>query len=81
MRELEEAALAPKPWQMTGEVKAANRPKDSLIDTVLDFDAARRPKPEIDVEFTASLEDVIRDRIKNEWDDIIEQDQARLPRR
>lgn len=39
---LEEANVAPKPWMLSGEASAKDRPVDSLLDTDLDFDAATK---------------------------------------
>lgn len=40
--ELEKAALAEKPWQLTGEVTAQTRPENSMLEEDLDFDQASR---------------------------------------
>lgn len=39
---LEKAALAEKPWQLTGEVSAQTRPENSMLEEDLDFDQASR---------------------------------------
>ena len=38
LSELEHAQLAEKPWQLRGEVSGQQRPANSLLETVLDFD-------------------------------------------
>lgn len=40
--ELENAALAEKPWQLTGEVSAQTRPENSMLEEDVDFDQASR---------------------------------------
>lgn len=68
---LERANLEPKTWTMRGEVTAANRPKNSALDVVLDFEHNVRPAPVITEEVTASLEDMIKNRvIEGRFDDV-----------
>lgn len=40
--ELEKAALAEKPWQLSGEVTAQTRPENSMLEEDVDFDQASR---------------------------------------
>lgn len=71
IRELEQENVAEKQWQVKGEVRAKNRPLDSLIETELDFERNAKPVPVITDESTQTLEDMIRNRIKNyEFDDL-----------
>lgn len=43
IKEMEEAAVSEKPWQLKGEVMADNRPQNSLLEEVLEFDLVSRP--------------------------------------
>lgn len=45
IEELEEKALAGKPWQLKGEITSSTRPKNSLLEEVLEFDSVARPPP------------------------------------
>lgn len=70
IKELETELLQPKKWTLTGEIDARKRPRESLLETNLDFDYAQRPAEEITEETTDKLEDIIRRRIIDEsWDD------------
>lgn len=71
IQRLEEENVSEKPWQMTGEAAARARPVDSLLQEDLDFEQLTRPAPEVTIETTQSLEDIIIQRIKDQlWDDV-----------
>jgi len=68
---LERELLAEKPWQMVGEVKATSRPQDSLLSATPQFEIVGKIAPEITIEHTENIEDMIKKRIFDEnWDDI-----------
>ncbi|CAK7328875.1 unnamed protein product [Dovyalis caffra] len=78
IEQMEKANLEPKTWTMQGEVTAASRPKNSALEVDLDFEHNKRPAPVITEEVTATLEDMIKNRIiEGRFDDI--QKAPRLP--
>jgi len=42
LNQLEEQALAEKPWQQKGEVSASTRPHNSLLEEMVEFDLTTR---------------------------------------
>ncbi|OQR94543.1 U3 small nucleolar ribonucleoprotein [Achlya hypogyna] len=69
---LEEEALGDKPWALKGEVKAAARPENSLLEATLEYDRPTRVAPTITVEVTQALEDLIKERIReDQYDDVV----------
>lgn len=71
IRELEAENMKSRGWALNGEVRAQMRPKDSLMDAELEYQRSTKTAPVITPEVTASLEDLIKQRIKDElWDDV-----------
>ncbi|PNT10125.1 hypothetical protein POPTR_012G082600v4 [Populus trichocarpa] len=71
IEQMEKANLEPKTWTMQGEVTAASRPKNSALEVDLDFEHNMRPAPVITEEVTATLEDMIKNRIiEGQFNDI-----------
>ncbi|XP_065566235.1 U3 small nucleolar ribonucleoprotein protein MPP10-like isoform X2 [Artemia franciscana] len=71
IKSLEEEALAPKSWQLGGEVVAEARPENALLEEDLIFDHVTRQAPIITEEVNRTLEEIINQRIKDQaWDDV-----------
>lgn len=70
INEIEEKLIAPKPWHLSGEVNATDRPADSLSALDLDFDFTHVLPPAPPT--TAELEKIITDRITSmNFDDVV----------
>merc|ERR1719186_1577103 len=68
---LEEVAIGPKPWQMTGEVAATGRQANSMLEEHLDYDTIAKNAPIMTDEVAKKLEDIILQRVKDKaWDDV-----------
>merc|ERR1719175_209529 len=71
IKKLEEMAVGEKAWQMGGEVAAPVRPENSLLAEDLDYESGVRQAPVMTEEVARKLEDIIKQRIKDQaWDDV-----------
>ena len=63
--------MSDKPWQMGGEAAAPVRPENSLLAEDLDFISGVRETPVITEAVSKNLEDIIKQRVKDQaWDDV-----------
>ncbi|XP_053318104.1 U3 small nucleolar ribonucleoprotein protein MPP10 [Spea bombifrons] len=75
---LQNQMLEEKVWQLSGEVTAQKRPENSLLSETVQFDHASRMAPIITEETTLQLEDVIKQRIKDQvWDDVVRKEKPK----
>merc|ERR1712071_742899 len=71
IEDLENEAIGPKPWQLAGETSRDLRPDNALLEEDLYFDHTTRVAPVITEETTRTLEDLIKQRIKDQaFDDV-----------
>ncbi|KAJ1506463.1 u3 small nucleolar ribonucleoprotein MPP10 [Coelomomyces lativittatus] len=69
---LEAEALEEKKWTLKGEVTSKQRPLNSLLEEVIDFECVRQPVPVISESYTRSIEDMIQSRIQAQQFDNVE---------
>uniref|UniRef100_A0A7N6AC13 U3 small nucleolar ribonucleoprotein protein MPP10 n=1 Tax=Anabas testudineus TaxID=64144 RepID=A0A7N6AC13_ANATE len=78
IEELEKAALAEKPWQLSGEATAQIRPENSMLEEDVEFEQASRMAPAVTEETTLQLEDIIKQRIKDQaFDDVVRKEKPK----
>ena len=71
IRRLEAANVTSKEWMLTGEVKAVERPFNSLIEEDVEFERIGRPVPVVTIETTEEIEEIIKRRIRSkEFDEL-----------
>ena len=64
-----------RPWELRGEVKASDRPRNSLLGLDATWDGHKRDPPPLDADFGLKIEEVIKDRVlESNFDDVVPQD-------
>lgn len=66
IEQIEDEMMQAKSWQMTGEVKASERPVNSLLEVHLDFNTATKLPPTITRETTNAIESLVKQRVLDE---------------
>jgi U3 small nucleolar RNA-associated protein MPP10 len=70
--QLEDEAVAPKQWQLIGEVRGVKRPENSLLAETLEFEHATKVAPPVSEERMRSIEELVKKRILDQaFDDVI----------
>lgn len=70
IREQEQKLLEDKPWQMKGEIRGHERPKDALVEMEVEFQHGVELKPKAPAKVSKEIERVIEQRIlKEAFDD------------
>ena len=70
IQEIEQKLISKKPWEMSGETLAIDRPRDSLQDINIEFDFANTEPPEPPA--TSELEELLIKRIESmNFDDVV----------
>ena len=68
---LEQELLKTKSWDMLGETSSRKRPENSLLEKDLDYQRTIKVAPTITEDVTKTIEDMIKQRIRDElWDDV-----------
>ncbi|CAF0721854.1 unnamed protein product [Rotaria sp. Silwood1] len=71
IKSIEKDMLSAKPWQLTGEIEGQKRPENSLLEEYVQYDRTTRLAPVITTETTDSIEDLIKQRIRDKvFDDV-----------
>ncbi|CAF0754339.1 unnamed protein product [Rotaria sordida] len=78
IKSIEKDMLSTKSWQLTGEIEGHKRPENSLLEEYLQYDRTTRLPPVITTETTDSIEDLIKQRIRDKAFDDVERKKKTL---
>jgi len=68
---LESRAITKESWSFVGEATGRQRPLNSALESDIEFSQVSQPRPNISIEATHTLENLIKQRILlNKWDDV-----------
>jgi U3 small nucleolar RNA-associated protein MPP10 len=71
IRELEAENVSKKPWTLSGEARAHDRPINAVLEEDLDFERAGKPVPVVTKETSEGIEELIKRRIlASQFDDV-----------
>ncbi|KAF2367025.1 U3 small nucleolar ribonucleoprotein complex subunit Mpp10 [Trinorchestia longiramus] len=70
-KELEEKNISEKPWMLQGEVRAQDRPTNSVLTEYLEFASGAKLRPIINEELCSRVERIVLDRFRSKaFDDV-----------
>ena len=76
---LESRAITKESWSFVGEATGRQRPLNSALESDIEFSQVSQPRPNISIEATRTLENLINQRILlNNWDDVKATDTIQL---
>lgn len=76
IQKLEEGSIGDKPWMLKGEVDSSVRPMNSLLEEFVDFEHTSKPAPILTEELANSLDELIKQRIRDSsFDDVDRRDE------
>lgn len=65
IQHLEEENLAPRSWELAGEVRGADRDQDELLEKFVEVDYKAKQAPQIDEDVNQRIESIVIQRIKD----------------
>lgn len=76
IEKLEQGSIGERPWMLKGEVDSTVRPVNSLLEEFVDFEHTSKPAPILTEELANSLDELIKQRIRDSaFDDVDRRDE------